>query len=209
MLYNFWLFSDNVAQKAKGEGSGKGKSVVFQNETPEPCYLSSSIYYGGQENYSPRTKNSEYQHVVSSEFVNKLIRVEVKSMSSNTWSCIIRCITILMEHDSLIYFTLISCWSDSWLFLFSPWTVQERWWTGKSQWQRSEQCFKGELVAGYDTCIVVNMWYCDVILWQCDKFWSDAFLQVHSIIRHLAPFYQVQNTNKLRCAKLVIHCASI
>eukprot|EP00258_Populus_trichocarpa_P050261 XP_024466280.1 uncharacterized protein LOC7490361 isoform X1 [Populus trichocarpa] len=63
MLYNFWLFSDNVAQKAKGEGSGKGKSVVFQNETPEPCYLSSSIYYGGQENYSPRTKNSEYQHV--------------------------------------------------------------------------------------------------------------------------------------------------
>jgi hypothetical protein len=64
-------------------------------------------------------------------------------------------------------------------------------------------------VAGYDTCIVVNMWYCDVILWQCDKFWSDAFLQVHSIIRHLAPFYQVQNTNKLRCAKLVIHCASI
>ncbi|KAG6760160.1 hypothetical protein POTOM_036663 [Populus tomentosa] len=65
---------DNVAQKAKGEGSGKGKSLVFQNETPEPCYLSSSIYYGGQENYSPRTKNSEYQHVVSSEFVNKLIR---------------------------------------------------------------------------------------------------------------------------------------
>lgn len=54
---------DNVTQKAKGEGSGKGKSVVFQNETPEPCYLSSSIYYGGQENYSPRTKNSEYQHV--------------------------------------------------------------------------------------------------------------------------------------------------
>lgn len=54
---------DNVAQKAKGEGSGKGKSLVFQNETPEPCYLSSSIYYGGQENYSPRTKNSEYQHV--------------------------------------------------------------------------------------------------------------------------------------------------
>ncbi|KAG5237514.1 GATA zinc finger domain-containing protein [Salix suchowensis] len=54
---------DNVTQKAKGESSGKGKSSVFQNETPEPCYLSSSIYYGGQENYSPRTKNSEYQHV--------------------------------------------------------------------------------------------------------------------------------------------------
>ncbi|KAJ6432580.1 hypothetical protein OIU84_019756 [Salix udensis] len=54
---------DNVTQKAKGESSGKGKSSVFQNETPEPCYLSSSIYYGGQENYSPRTKNSEYQQV--------------------------------------------------------------------------------------------------------------------------------------------------
>ncbi|KAF9674661.1 hypothetical protein SADUNF_Sadunf10G0150200 [Salix dunnii] len=82
---------DNVTQKAKGESSGKGKSSVFQNETPEPCYLSSSIYYGGQENYSPRTKNSEYQHVV----------------------------------------------------------IRERWWKGRSQWQRSEQRIKGELVAGF------------------------------------------------------------
>ena len=93
MLYNFWLFSDNVAQKAKGEGSGKGKSLVFQNETPEPCYLSSSIYYGGQENYSPRTKNSEYQHVVSSEFVNKLIRV---------WKLRV-CHPILIMHHKMHY----------------------------------------------------------------------------------------------------------
>ncbi|KAH8479299.1 hypothetical protein H0E87_031385 [Populus deltoides] len=67
---------DNATRKAKGESSGisgKGQSSVYQNETPEPCYFSSSIYYGGQENYSPRTKNSESQHVVSSESFNKLI----------------------------------------------------------------------------------------------------------------------------------------
>ncbi|KAJ4836548.1 hypothetical protein Tsubulata_013424 [Turnera subulata] len=50
-----------IPQKSKGESStsGKGKSSVYQNEAGEPCYLSSSIYYGGQENYSPRTRNSE------------------------------------------------------------------------------------------------------------------------------------------------------
>jgi hypothetical protein len=76
MLYIFGLFSDNATRKAKGESSGisgKGQSSVYQNETPEPCYFSSSIYYGGQENYSPRTKNAESQHVVSSESFNKLI----------------------------------------------------------------------------------------------------------------------------------------
>ncbi|KAJ0044593.1 hypothetical protein Pint_06390 [Pistacia integerrima] len=36
--------------------SSKEKNSIYQNETAEPCYFSSSIYYGGQENYSPRTK---------------------------------------------------------------------------------------------------------------------------------------------------------
>ncbi|KAI3427698.1 uncharacterized protein J3R85_009269 [Psidium guajava] len=48
-------------QSFKGDGNNatsKAKSAVYQNETTEPCYLSSSIYYGGQENYSPRTAES-------------------------------------------------------------------------------------------------------------------------------------------------------
>ncbi|KAL9402433.1 hypothetical protein Peur_006282 [Populus x canadensis] len=62
---------DNATRKAKGESSGisgKGQSSVYQNERPEPCYFSSSIYYGGQENYSPRTKNPESQHVFKKDY---------------------------------------------------------------------------------------------------------------------------------------------
>ncbi|XP_038679525.1 putative uncharacterized protein DDB_G0277255 [Tripterygium wilfordii] len=48
-------------QGSKGESSGKD---LYQDETVEPCNLSSSIYYGGQENYSPRTKinNPDHDH---------------------------------------------------------------------------------------------------------------------------------------------------
>ncbi|XP_062092577.1 uncharacterized protein LOC133798351 [Humulus lupulus] len=59
---------DNVAQSRKGESSGvtsKDSSSIYQNETVEPCYFNSSIYYGGQENYSPRTTRTtthESQH---------------------------------------------------------------------------------------------------------------------------------------------------
>ena len=61
------LSPDNVAQSRKGESSGvTSKDSIYQNETAEPCYFSSSIYYGGQENYSPRTTTThESQHVVS------------------------------------------------------------------------------------------------------------------------------------------------
>lgn len=62
---------DNATRKAKGESggiSGKGQSSVYQNESSEPSYFSSSIYYGGQENYSPRTKNSESQHVFKKDY---------------------------------------------------------------------------------------------------------------------------------------------
>ncbi|EEF38179.1 conserved hypothetical protein [Ricinus communis] len=60
---------DNVTQSNKGSNSGimgKDSSSFYQNETAEPCYFSSSIYYGGQENYSPRTRNSE-SHVLKKD----------------------------------------------------------------------------------------------------------------------------------------------
>ncbi|KAK2637476.1 hypothetical protein Ddye_032268 [Dipteronia dyeriana] len=43
------------------------KNSIYKNETTEPCYLSSSIYYGGQENYSPRTKSTDSHHVVKKD----------------------------------------------------------------------------------------------------------------------------------------------
>ncbi|KAI4299492.1 hypothetical protein L6164_032950 [Bauhinia variegata] len=51
----------------KGESSGgisnKNGSGNYQNETVEPSsYYSSSIYYGGQENYSPRTSRTTESH---------------------------------------------------------------------------------------------------------------------------------------------------
>ncbi|XP_044480154.1 uncharacterized protein LOC123206929 [Mangifera indica] len=54
-----------VSSKAENSiFSGKEKNSIYQNETAEPCYFSSSIYYGGQENYSPRTKSTtESPHV--------------------------------------------------------------------------------------------------------------------------------------------------
>ncbi|KAJ0551405.1 hypothetical protein HanHA300_Chr07g0256801 [Helianthus annuus] len=35
---------------------------VYQNETAEPSYLSSSIYYGGQEDYAPNTETTRPPH---------------------------------------------------------------------------------------------------------------------------------------------------
>ncbi|KAJ0909344.1 hypothetical protein HanRHA438_Chr07g0320591 [Helianthus annuus] len=35
---------------------------VYQNETAEPSYLSSSIYYGGQEDYAPNTETTRLPH---------------------------------------------------------------------------------------------------------------------------------------------------
>ncbi|GMI69719.1 hypothetical protein like AT2G39855 [Hibiscus trionum] len=55
---------DQTTDYSKGQSSGtrtKDKtSSIYHNETVEPCYLSSSIYYGGQENYSPRTDSPQY-----------------------------------------------------------------------------------------------------------------------------------------------------
>lgn len=65
--------------RKQGETSSKGgesnifnskdKSSIYENESAEPCYFSSSIYYGGQENYSPRTKptTESLHHVVKKD----------------------------------------------------------------------------------------------------------------------------------------------
>ncbi|KAJ9175796.1 hypothetical protein P3X46_014311 [Hevea brasiliensis] len=61
---------DNSTQSNKGGSTGmigKDTSSIYQNETPEPCYFSSSIYYGGQENYSPRTNNSESHQILKKD----------------------------------------------------------------------------------------------------------------------------------------------
>lgn len=49
--------------------NSKDESSIYQNESAEPCYFSSSIYYGGQENYSPRTKatTESHHHVVKKD----------------------------------------------------------------------------------------------------------------------------------------------
>ena len=66
----FILFSDYNIQGSKGENSGiVGKekvSSIYQNETLlEPCSFSSSIYYGGQDVYSPQTWTAESHPTVS------------------------------------------------------------------------------------------------------------------------------------------------
>nr|XP_043634682.1 uncharacterized protein LOC122605793 [Erigeron canadensis] len=51
--------SDYKAQRSMGEKEG---NPVYQNEKAEPSYLSSSIYYGGQEVYSPNTQTNRPHH---------------------------------------------------------------------------------------------------------------------------------------------------
>ncbi|CAL9008125.1 unnamed protein product [Prunus brigantina] len=63
---------DNQSQgfySSKGESTkcqntkGASKdSMIYQNEAVVPCNFSSSIYYGGQENYSPRTGTTTESH---------------------------------------------------------------------------------------------------------------------------------------------------
>ncbi|KAK8660375.1 hypothetical protein V6N13_051301 [Hibiscus sabdariffa] len=56
----FWWLNFAHADDGHGHGgttTNKDKSSsIYHNETVEPSYLSSSIYYGGQENYSPFNK---------------------------------------------------------------------------------------------------------------------------------------------------------
>ncbi|GJY71107.1 hypothetical protein Tco_0474810, partial [Tanacetum coccineum] len=51
-------------QRSMGEKEG---NPMYQNETAaEPSYLSSSIYYGGQEVYSPNTQTTRPHHTILS-----------------------------------------------------------------------------------------------------------------------------------------------
>lgn len=59
--------SDHTDGKGQSSGTAnKDKNPsIYQNEPMEPCNYSSSIHYGGQENYSPRKKSTEPPHYVS------------------------------------------------------------------------------------------------------------------------------------------------
>ncbi|OIT31851.1 PREDICTED: uncharacterized protein LOC109208152 [Nicotiana attenuata] len=50
--------SENGSQRSRGDI----KKAIYQNETTEPCHLSSSIYYGGQDVYYPTTQIPGYQN---------------------------------------------------------------------------------------------------------------------------------------------------
>ncbi|KAL8192963.1 hypothetical protein R6Q57_027411 [Mikania cordata] len=47
--------------------SEKDGNPVYQNETAEPSYLCSSIYYGGQEVYSPNGQTNRPQHTIKKD----------------------------------------------------------------------------------------------------------------------------------------------
>ncbi|KAL3523910.1 hypothetical protein ACH5RR_016744 [Cinchona calisaya] len=51
---------DYMNQKSRGDS--RDRSSIYQNETAEPCYFSSSIYYGGQEVYPPTGQSTNPQH---------------------------------------------------------------------------------------------------------------------------------------------------
>ncbi|KAM0013158.1 hypothetical protein Hdeb2414_s0045g00744591 [Helianthus debilis subsp. tardiflorus] len=53
----------------------------YRNETAEPSYLSSSIYYGGQEVYSPNTQTTRPPHTVSISAL--LLHMEAKSVKKD------------------------------------------------------------------------------------------------------------------------------
>ncbi|CAB4270856.1 unnamed protein product [Prunus armeniaca] len=57
-------FYSSKGESTKGQNTkGASKdSMIYQNEAVEPCNFSSSIYYGGQENYSPRTGTTTESH---------------------------------------------------------------------------------------------------------------------------------------------------
>nr|GMC92833.1 RNA-binding protein like [Ipomoea batatas] len=58
--------SDCATRRGRGDGTGisskEMKSSVYQSESVEPCYLSSSIYYGGQDVYPPTTQTNTSRH---------------------------------------------------------------------------------------------------------------------------------------------------
>ncbi|KVI02594.1 hypothetical protein Ccrd_019088 [Cynara cardunculus var. scolymus] len=61
-IFTLKLVGDLKTQRSKGE---KERNPIYQTETAEPSYLSSSIYYGGQEVYPPTSHNTCSQRTVS------------------------------------------------------------------------------------------------------------------------------------------------
>ncbi|KAG5053007.1 hypothetical protein JHK87_005205 [Glycine soja] len=61
--FGFALGTQTNKSESSSRISNKNTSTNYQNETVEPSYFSSSIYYGGQENYSPRSRTTQPHHV--------------------------------------------------------------------------------------------------------------------------------------------------
>ncbi|KAF3975804.1 hypothetical protein CMV_000956 [Castanea mollissima] len=77
---------DIIAQSVKDESAGIGtRNSPYQNETMEPCYLSSSIYYGGQENYSPRAGSTESQKIFKKDGGEDDSNNNANSASRGNW----------------------------------------------------------------------------------------------------------------------------
>lgn len=63
----------NSQRNYKGESGGKqskdrtSNSTYNQSELSNPCYYSSSIYYGGQEVYSPNTPAKTSHHAIKKD----------------------------------------------------------------------------------------------------------------------------------------------
>lgn len=65
-----FLMSNVDYRTLKGSGQSssiqsKDRSTIYQNETVEPCYFNSSIYYGGQEVYSTNLQSNNTYNAVS------------------------------------------------------------------------------------------------------------------------------------------------
>ena len=112
LLYNYiyiGYFAENFTNRGKGE-------------TVEPCYFSSSIYYGGQEIYSPSTQTSVNQNIVSHRCM------------------LIKNIFKIKRYIKMYVLSLV----------FFPRLDQERCWRWWSKWKSFKHRFKRKLVAGYD-----------------------------------------------------------
>lgn len=61
---------DYRTPKGSGQSGGvqsKDRSTSYQNETVEPCYFNSSIYYGGQEVYSTNLQSKNTYNTFKKE----------------------------------------------------------------------------------------------------------------------------------------------
>ena len=70
LVANFEVHTDDVSKGIDGESQNtayKDMSSIYQDQRVQPCPLSSSIYYGGQDIYShpQSTQNAGLNSVVS------------------------------------------------------------------------------------------------------------------------------------------------